>query len=30
VFETDGYVAKFVPEEFAATIRKALLIAANA
>lgn len=26
----DGYVAKFVPEEFAATIRKALLIAANA
>jgi two-component system chemotaxis response regulator CheV len=26
----DGYVAKFVPEEFAATIREALLIAANA
>jgi two-component system chemotaxis response regulator CheV len=25
----DGYVAKFVPEEFAATIREALLIAAN-
>jgi two-component system chemotaxis response regulator CheV len=26
----DGYVAKFVPEAFAATIREALLIAANA
>lgn len=26
----DGYVAKFVPEEFASTIREALLIAANA
>ncbi len=26
----DGYVAKFVPEEFAATIREALMIAANA